>query len=192
MRLLEPTHAKNFYATCNQLFSDLLEKEDGRLLLSYVGELSQDLSFALSNRLEELLLAEGVKTSTAKKLFTIFIEALQNARIHGARLQHESVICGMAFLRLGDTFKLYFSNVVGSDQYNEIKSRVEEINQLAPTDLKKLYLETMSEGDLSEKGGAGLGILTMALKSANPIVLSEQPLGGDNTAMTLTVLIQAA
>jgi hypothetical protein len=35
------------------------------------------------------------------------------------------------------------------------------------TDLKKQYMDVLSNGELSAKGGAGLGFLTIALKSGN-------------------------
>ena len=45
------------------------------------------------------------------------------------------------------------------------------LNEMDEADLKEHYLKLLSNSARSEHGGAGLGLLTMARKSAKPIVV---------------------
>jgi hypothetical protein len=58
-----------------------------------------------------------------------------------------------------------FGNLVEEEDASALSSYLEKINSLDPEQLKLMYLDILSKDPLSKKGGAGLGFLTMIMKS---------------------------
>ena len=51
------------------------------------------------------------------------------------------------------------------------------MNALTDDGVKELYMETLNNGLISEKGGAGLGFITMRMKSKNTLEYHFTDLG---------------
>ena len=51
----------------------------------------------------------------------------------------------------------------------KVKSKIEKINAFDVAELKQFYMETLTDGKISSKGGAGLGFITIAMKSKNKL-----------------------
>ena len=64
---------------------------------------------------------------------------------------------------------------------------VNRLNKEDSTGIKKIYLDTLTNGEISKKGGAGLGIITMAMKSKNKVLLNSLKI--DNKFSLLTIEI---
>ncbi len=64
---------------------------------------------------------------------------------------------------------LFSSNLINQEKEVFIKDKLNEINKKDKKELKKIYFDSLKSGVYGEKGGAGLGLLQMARKSANPI-----------------------
>jgi hypothetical protein len=69
--------------------------------------------------------------------------------------------------------------------------RLERVRSLNDADLKKEYLEVLSNGELSKKGGAGLGFITIDLKSNNNIELEFQPLNNEYSLFSMAAKVTA-
>ena len=164
-----------FYQNFSRFYKEIQQKAGYKSLLSYSGELSQGFSYALATKLEHILESENVGKGLVKRIFSIFIEALQNVRLHAYK-NAEGILVGIAVVRTQDDFEIHVCNLLEEQKREKLINKINELNALRPEELKKKYMETMMDGDLSEKGGAGLGILTIAIKSRNPIKYEIQPL----------------
>ena len=56
-------------------------------------------------------------------------------------------------------------------------------------ELKDLYMSVLTNGFLSKKGGAGLGFLTMRIKSENGLKYSIENLDNDKSLFTVEILL---
>ncbi len=61
------------------------------------------------------------------------------------------------------------SNIVDSSVKQGLQENLLKINELSKDELKGLYMDVLKNKSLSEKGGAGLGLIEMARKSGNPL-----------------------
>lgn len=147
----------------------LSEGSDSSVLIAHFGEFSQDLVNSISEGTESLLLESSTKKSVVKRIFSILIEGLQNIRLHGAKessgAQHGHVIVGSD----EDRFTLSFGNYVANDTISDLTTHLNKINTLDRDEVKQLYLDVLGNGFVSEKGGAGLGFITIGMKSRNTI-----------------------
>ncbi len=105
------------------------------------------------------------------KIFYIMGESLQNI----ARHQNESFKSApdkySLFAIHKKNLKYYITtgNIISVKEIENLKEKIEKINQLGHEDLRDYSRITRSEGEFSEKGGAGLGLIEMAKRSGNKL-----------------------
>ncbi len=50
---------------------------------------------------------------------------------------------------------------------NDLKKRLDKVNKLDIKEIKDLYRQILDTSEFSKKGGAGLGLIEMAIKTGN-------------------------
>ncbi|GAB4448966.1 MAG: SiaB family protein kinase [Bacteroidia bacterium] len=140
------------------------------LVLAYDGVINQNTITKLESEVEEKILQYNFPKSLIKKIFFITVELLQNLFIHGAEddthTKHNFI-----FIAKNDSEVIILtSNLIENQNVNKIKNIFETINGFKSYDeLKKYYMERLENNDISDKGGAGLGFITIGLKSQPPL-----------------------
>lgn len=161
---------ERIYADTQQLYLD----SDATILMAHFGVFSQDLVISLGEGVEELLIAANERKPLIKRIFSILVEGLQNIRTHG-----EADIRGqknglLVFAKKEDSYFVSLGNLVQTKRVSSITDKINQLNDLNEKDLKDLYMRVLSNGIISNKGGAGLGIITMRMKSKTPVAFSFQ------------------
>ena len=144
--------------------------QDGQLILAYDGVLNNETISKLETEIESKILEKSFPKPVVKKVFFICVESLQNQLIHGHKddkgSQHN-------FFMLANSDKLVTiisANLITTSSVEKVKTQIEKINSFDdPAALKAFYLEHLENNELSDKGGAGLGFITIAMKSGNKI-----------------------
>jgi hypothetical protein len=150
-------------------YSDLLNRNTGpgkKIIVSYSGEMDQDRVSMLSYAAEHQLDNEGARRGTIKKIFNILIELLQNILIHSASPESGKKFYCILAKNLKD-YVVITANIVSNDSAEKIKATLNQIKKMNERQLKNHYLEVLANEQYSIKGGAGLGLITVALKSNN-------------------------
>lgn len=140
-----------------------------KVLFTYSGEVTQHRIETLLKLTESSVLDNGYKRKVMKRVGSILIETLQNISLHGVK---ERAGRGLSFITLlvnGEQFKLVTGNVILQEEANLLAYKLDELNKLSSSELRKLYIETLCNQNFSYKGGAGLGLLTVAKKSGHPL-----------------------
>ena len=70
----------------------------------------------------------------------------------------------------GSNFIIYAGNPILNQNVDDLKGRLEEINNLNKEGLNELYENIINKEFASEKNGAGLGLITIALKASSKII----------------------
>lgn len=108
------------------------------------------------------------------KISFVIVECFQNIVRHGNDIQiYESQ--GVTFPGLFATrnvqecIYITSANLIENTKVSVLKERLEKLNNLDKEQIKALYMDILSKGELSDKGGAGLGLVEMIRKSENPL-----------------------
>jgi hypothetical protein len=80
-------------------------------------------------------------------------------------------------------------NLVMAESRESIARRINELNTLDSAQLRKAYVDTLCNEDFTDKGGAGLGMLTLAKRASRPILFRIDPLEGPFAYLHMTVAL---
>jgi hypothetical protein len=163
---------------------------DYSVLIEYNGTLNPEVISTLESQIEQVLNAQQLVKTQYKKLFFICIETLQNMFIHGAcdadqKKHNYFMLTGNAI-----QFQMHVGNLMETAQIEKTKFRIDEVNAFDnPDKLKAFYLDHLDKNQISEKGGAGLGFITIGMKSANPIKYSFNAINSNLSVFNMEVSV---
>ena len=149
-------------------YENYKNKEGEEVLVHFVGDLNKGYANAISTKLEQIVESKVPDKQARKRFYTVYIEAIQNIRIHGGRDNEDRVLGSVTVSVNATKICARFLNLIEKGRGEYLLNRYAEINNMDRGELKKLYLEQMMNGEISTKGGAGLGIITIVLRSQNP------------------------
>lgn len=108
-----------------------------------------------------------------KRIYYIMVEGLQNITHHQDEVANdrnfEKYPGIFAIQKSGDKYFITTGNIVANDKVDDLKSRLDVINSLDKEELKKYHREILTGGTISDKGGAGLGLIEMSRKSGSKL-----------------------
>ena len=145
-------------------------QQTGELLLANNESLNTENISKLESEIESKILEKNIPKQAVKKIFFISVESLQNQLIHGQKddsgTQHNFFILA----RTNHSINIITANLISNQSVNKLEAQLKKINGFEDAaSLKAYYLEHLENNELSEKGGAGLGFITIAMKSGNKI-----------------------
>ncbi len=165
---LERPALNAFYDLSESHYESMRSITNNHFILHYTGDLNYGFANAVSGRLERLLNLHIQNKQAHKRFFSVFVEAIQNIRIHGCVDGDDRVHAGINVYTVERTLNADLLSIVTRAQSKLLAARYNDANTLPRDQLKSRYLDIMQNGDLSGKGGAGLGIITIVLRSQNP------------------------
>ena len=169
-----------------------IQDASGKLLLTYLGEMKPDTITNLSEKAESKLFEIRAAKKNIRNIFNILIEGLQNIKNHGEFSPKNNQISFFHMYDIEDSFICNFSNLIDNKYIEKISKNINHLNTLEKPALKALYLETLTNGQISKKGGAGLGIITMAMKSKNKIDYKTFSIDDNLSVLSLIVKVSKA
>ena len=145
-------------------------QQTGELLLANNESLNTENISKIESEIESKILEKNIPKQAVKKIFFISVESLQNQLIHGQKddsgTQHNFFILA----HTNHSINIITANLISNQSVNKLETQLKKINGFEDAaSLKAYYLEHLENNELSEKGGAGLGFITIAMKSGNKI-----------------------
>ncbi len=173
-------------------YEKLLEdtKQHESVLVTHIGELTQSVISTLENSVEEKISSLEIPKGPIKKIFFISVETLQNMLIHGHKNnvgeQHNFFILA----KNGVKVNVISANLISNSAIPFLEKQIHTINSFDDEKaLKAYYLEHLENNTMSDKGGAGLGFITIGMKSGNKLKTDFKKINDDYSLFTLTSTI---
>lgn len=168
-----------------------------KFTLVYEGEITHQITKAFTSLAENKMDSYSEDASMKKKVFHVMVECLQNLSKHA---EESDSIEGKGYAGNGifivgrldeenQGYHVLTGNAVETSKVPELKALLEKINQLDKDGLKELFKKQMREGSLSEKGGAGLGLIDIARKTGEKLEYNFIDLDDNNSFFLLRTKI---
>lgn len=162
--------------------------------LVYKGSFTQESVKQLVLMIEGNMVAMRTEPIQQKRVFNVMVELLQNIAKHADKdpnhYEDHKLKPGIFMLGQDDHRRLLTAgNWVHYSKVNEFKAKLQNVNHLQRTALLDLYDEILVQNDTDQKGGAGLGLIDMRLKSRSPLHFDFSERENDHVFFTLQVEI---
>jgi len=160
--------------------------------LVYEGEITHQITKALTALAESQMISDDESIVTQKKVFHVIVECLQNITKHADAIPDDDAKTGkgiFVILKEVDNYVISSGNIIENSKVFALKILLESINNNDKDGLKELYKTQIKEGRISEKGGAGLGLIDMARKSGNKLEFSMMEINSEFSFFILTAKI---
>jgi len=182
--------SNKYYKLVDQIYGIERMMVDNQLLLAYKDNISEETSDQLITMVDAKMNGFEEEKKIRKKVFNVLVECLQNVSRHAEPDKgHEQESSILLIGKNKYNFFIITGNMMGNDKTEALKNKLDEINQLGPDEIREKYKTMMSNMEFSEKGGAGLGLLDIARKSANKFEYDFKRLGEKKSYFTLKVNI---
>lgn len=189
-------HSDPALSMSNASLYDLLRKMDAEnIVLAYKGEINADLLEAVYSMMNRHLEGTKISHDRKKKFFHILIESLQNVFHHQVAMPTGLSDINVAMTGFviksnrEDSYTIITGNYLLNIEIDNLKKKLDEVNNLSPEALRSHYQQTLAGNKFSEKGGAGLGIIEMARKSGNKLNYEFASVNNEYSFFSLAIII---
>lgn len=168
------------------------------LILVYEGEFTQEITKSVLSMAERNMDSVGEESNIKRKVFNVMVECLQNICKHADEFNAPAMqaeIRNSAIFMIGKHENEYIitsGNPISNDKVELLSNKLSLINSLDKEGLKALYKEIITNTELSDKGGAGLGFVDMARKSGQKLEYDFQPVNDKVSFFSLKTTISRA
>lgn len=183
----EYTHSEKEFV--KEQYEHMLKEhqQNETVLVSHYGELSQSVISNLEGDVEEKITSLDIAKGPIKKIFFISVETLQNMLLHGQKNKQGEQHNFFILVKNGANLKVISSNLVANSSIPALEKQIDTINSFDDEKaLKAYYLEHLENNTISDKGGAGLGFITIGMKSGNKLKVDFKKINEDFSLFTLT------
>ncbi len=145
------------------------------IIFSFSGPISQSLLEGIGQTLKQKMSLEETSTNVIRKVFSIFVELMQNIINYSAQRvtsQEADQEISYGVLIVGkeeDHFYIISGNYIQEGQEIALQEKLTKIRSMDKEELKQYYKQQRRlQADEASKG-AGLGFIEMARKATQPI-----------------------
>ena len=161
-------------------------------ILSYQGPLSFSTIDWLLSEFKLAANDNDISFKTYKKMISVMIEALENVTKYTDKLlcngDRFSAFCPSFQMSCNDSvIEMETTNPVKKHEVSPLRTRIDNVNSQDSNALKELYKSTITNGEFSPTGGAGLGFIEMAKTTGSKLEYAFENLSKDYSLYTFRV-----
>ncbi len=163
------------------------------VIFAYKGEIDTQLLRNIIQAADQKMESFGDNLGFRKRVSSILIECLQNTIRHGVNdfAKFGDIYPVVVISRYDGDYLIATGNIVHERDFEFLDAHLKKVNQLGVEGLKVFYQETLQNGKISTKGGAGLGIIDIARKAKdNKIAYNFQKIDEDHLFFSMFIEIQ--
>lgn len=175
-------------------FYEQLKREG--IIFSFSGPVSQSLLEGIGATLRQKMSLEETSTSVTQKVFSIFVELMQNVINYsdekgGAGEAEPDLRFGVLIIgKKDEQFYIQCGNYINSAQKAPLEEKLARIQAMDKDALKRYYKEQRRK-EAAEDGskGAGLGFIEMARRATQPLEFEILPMQTGQDFFVVKVII---
>ena len=172
-------------------FYDKMERN--HILLSIKGDITSELLTSILQIMESKLENLHEEPKVKKKVYNVLVECLQNLYHHMDEVdmttsdKTRSAIFMIG--RLDGKYTIISGNYIRKENVPGLDTRLQEINTMTQEQLKEYYKKVLANGEMSAKGGGGLGMIDIARKTGEKLNYTFMPIDDKYSFFSLNIKI---
>ena len=167
--------------------------ERNNILLSFKGEITSELLTSILQIMENKMDNMNEEPKIKKKVYNVLVECLQNLYHHLDEIaEPDNDKIRSAIFTIGkieDKYSIVTGNYILNENILGLKSRLDEVNSLNKDQLKDYYKKVLNNGEMSLKGGGGLGMIDIARKTGEKLEYNFLEIDNKVSFFTLNIKV---
>lgn len=165
---------------------DVVINHKGRIDLDIIDGILHHLKVFLQHRVNDKVIV--------KRVYSLSVECLDNILKHSDLDDEQHALVKnypprFIVEKIAESFMIHTGNIILNDNVNLVIERIEKLNGLNKDEIISLYKDSLYNAEISEKGGAGLGLIVMAKTTGQKIKYDFEKINNKFSyfAMQLTI-----
>ncbi len=166
------------------------------IIFSFSGYVSEGILFSLGDALRQKMALEEADMNTVKRVFSVFVEQVQNIIRYSAdkisgHVEKPVELSG-GVVTIGTEQGRFFvvcGNVIRTWDVPKLKARLEHLSSLGKDEIKAYYKNQLREAPEEDSRGATIGLIEIARRASEPLEFDFQPLDEEHVFFCLKVII---
>jgi len=178
----------NFMRSVLMLSDELMHNG---IAVVYIGKFTHQITKLFTAMYEDEMAKNSVERNVKKRVYHSMVEVLQNMQKHSSEFVSEySLVNGLFMIGHQDeTYYIITANKVSKHDMMHLTQAIETVNAATREELKQMYKNQLRNGTISQKGGAGLGLIDLARKTGEKLDYLFLPIDKINDYFVLKVEI---
>ena len=172
-------------------FYDKMERNN--IMLSFKGEITAELLTSVLQIMESKLDNMQEEPKIKKKVYNVLVECLQNLYHHLDEISPDmnDKIRSAIFMigKIDNEYHILTGNYIKNTNIASLQKRLDDINLLSKEELKEYYKAILNNGEMSDKGGGGLGMIDIARKTGQKLDFNFNPIDEQFSFFSLNIKI---
>jgi len=153
------------------------------VIINHKGEIDLNDIDVILLKLKNYIQDNKLDIVTRKRLYTLAVECLDNIYKHADTKDHAPALISeypprFIIEKIGDDFMLHTGNIILDANKDKITHKINKVNNHNQEEINKLYKRALMHAEISEKGGAGLGLIVMARSTGQKIKYDFENIDG--------------
>ncbi len=164
------------------------------VLYAFHGEFNYSVVNTLLSDVKKQLHKSSPNMRAAKKTYKVLVECLENIHKHSARADNEVKDNNegiFILMKKDEGYMVAIGNSILDAEVITLRAMLDEINAMDADSLKQKYREQIRIAEVSDKGGAGLGMIDIAIKSGSILDYKFENYTDEKHFFSLKILIKA-
>lgn len=177
----------------HEFYIDLKQKG---IIFCFSGPISQNVIEGIGETLKQKMEIEDTDLNTSQKVFSIFVEQMQNIVNYSAdrvipedRKEGEIRIGVLVVGKEAGRFYVLCGNKINRKDSDTIRCQLETLARMDKNQMKQFFRERRKLAVHSDEKGTGLGFIDIARKATMPIEFDLLPLDGNFVFFTIKAII---
>jgi hypothetical protein len=165
---------------------------ENNIYLIWSGHLSPDVGNEVLSFTETRLEEDDIESNLRRRVFSVLVEILENVAKYSPGVEAEEQ-SGMpvAMIRLvEDEYALTTGNLILNTDVDQLKAKLDIINDNDKIGLKELFKKSISGQTISTDSTGNMGLIDMARKSGSKLVYQFEKISDLYSYYTLTVKVE--
>ncbi len=166
--------------------------ERNNILLSFKGEITSDLLTSILQIMENKMENMQEEPKMKKKVYNVLVECLQNLYHHLDEITETDEKIRSAIFTIGkldNKYSIVTGNYILNENISGLRNRLDEVNSLNRDELKEYYKRVLNNGEMSLKGGGGLGMIDIARKTGEKLEYNFLEIDNKVSFFTLNIKV---
>lgn len=153
-----------------------LKLNEHQVISAFKGKIGPEVLRSILRSTESSLVDVKESVPIRKKIFNILVELVQNLIKHvDAEAKGEKALSTLMVTRDADGYLISTGNHIQKAMSEFVQERVKMLNTMSKDELRQFYMDNMEKNEITEKGGAGLGLIDIVRKAGGKLDCFIEP-----------------